>query len=160
MTDEQNLEQLRAVAAHVTEQAVEGRRHLLEEHSASFRWLMASLMAINGAGLISVKDMTFAEARYALAAAASFFFGIVCALLIAYFGQNSNQKMVDPLSRIALYWRSVAISGELDEKIQKELDLRMSEATKHSKWPARVGFASLGFFTLGLASIGIGWMTK
>ena len=154
------VEQLKIIAAHVCEQAVDGRRQLIDEHTASFRWLMASLLALNGAGLLSLKDIKLSNSTFTLIAGSAFFLGIALAMLIARLGQKANQQMLDPMSRLALYWRNVAATGEIDEETQTDLDQRVSKAIKGAKWPAAAGFASFTFFATGLVAIAIGWVSK
>ena len=158
--DTNNDDELRLSALHLSELGVEGRRNLTEEHSASFRWLMASFLAINGGGLISLKDIKLSDATHAFVSGIMFFGGIVFALLIAFLGQKSNQKMLDPMARMALYWRGVASTGILNPEVQQDIDDRMSTALKSAKWPSRSGFLSLLFFALGLAAIAHGWVAN
>ena len=155
-----NDDELQLSALHLSELGVEGRRHLTEEHSASFRWLMASFLAMNGAGLISLKDIKLSDPTHAFIGGIAFFVGIVFALLIAFLGQKSNQKMLDPVARMSLYWRGVATTGILNQEVQQDIDDRMSVAMKSAKWPSRSGFLSLLFFAFGLAVIAHGWVAK
>ena len=160
MNDVEQLDELKISALHLSELNMEGRRHLSEEHSASFKWLSASLLAMNGAGLLGLKDIKLTDPTHALISGAAFYTGIVLALLIAFLGQKSNQKMLDPVARSSLYWRVVAHSGILNEAVQKDIDGRIAMAMKFARWPSRVGFASLTFFSVGLAALALGWVTK
>lgn len=153
-----DAERLKNLAAHLSELAVEGRRSLIDEHSASFRWLMASFLALNGGGMIGLKDFRLSSPEYALVAGISFFLGIVCALLIAFLGQKSNQRMIEPMSHLAVYWHGVSMTGEVDEAIQADIDMRIVDATKKGRWPSRAGFGSLAFFAAGLTAIAMGWV--
>ncbi len=107
-----------------------------------------------------MKDIKLSDSTYALISGAAFYIGIFLALLIAFLGQKSNQKMLDPVARASLYWKMVAHTGVLNEAVQEDIDGRIAGAMKFARWPSRVGFASLIFFSMGLAAIALGWINK
>ena len=151
MTELSDNAPVKAIAAHTADQSTSMSRILLEEHSASFRWLMAYLLTINAGGLLFQKELEKASTLLTLAAGISFFLGIFCSLLIAYLGQKSVQRMMGPITEMGLYWRIVSITGELDLEKQDDLNRRVGEAMAIGKWPRICGFLSFFFFGIGLA---------
>lgn len=88
-----------------------------EEASAELntlsRWLIASLMAINGAGVIAAANASQAVDGLELSAGA-FTAGIVAALLNACINQHYTRRMIQPLSDRAAYWDDLAKGMEVD----------------------------------------------
>ena len=128
---------------------------MLEEHSASFRWLMASLLAINAGALTMVKDAFTANAVWAGVAGTSFFIGIACALLIARFGQKAIQAMIGPLSEAVAFWSIVSVTGDLVQDVHDAIGVKINTAMAKGKIPSLFGFAAFAAFSVGLASLGI-----
>ena len=142
---------LTTLAMHICEQSMASSRMLMEEHSATFKWLMASLLALNSGGLFLIKDFFSNDHYFSVLAALAFFIGIFLSLMIAFVGQKSHQKMLPPVNKLAIYWRSVALTGEKNEDLKSRITKEMDEATVLGRWPSRIGFGSFFFFGLGLA---------
>jgi hypothetical protein len=125
----------------------EARLILIEEHSAAFKWLVASFLAVNGGGLLALGDLKIDLAQKQLAGSA-FWFGIVCALGIAWQSQVIGRKAINKLSESELLWLSAIETGELDVAEGQRLE---NEFKAISVWPARAfGWASLLAFSVGV----------
>lgn len=126
---------------------------LIDEHSASYRWIMASLLAINAGGLLAVKDTISRDPSAALLAGIFFFLGIGFALLIAVLGQRSNQKAIPPISNVCAALMAAVVTGEYDHKRIEQEKAAYSGALKGS-WMARAcGWLSFGMFSAALISL-------
>jgi hypothetical protein len=106
-----------------------------DEHTHSFRWLMATLLAINGGACLAVLNQDQMDLEHKLAAAGLFILGLLMALLVAVFGQHSVQKTLGPLQKQIGYWMTVVDDGDRDEAIENELNAEL-------KASARIGFAA------------------
>ena len=141
------------LASHSLVRTSESRRVILEEHSAAFKWLMASFLAINGGGMISLVDMKIGP-DWRTAAGVSFWIGIVCALGIAWRGQVQARAGLEKLAKIEAFWATVVASGQLDTEelgsLEREMDSVKPGASRLFGWISLLAF-SLG---LGLANYG------
>lgn len=151
---------VRAMAAHAAQSASDGSRRLLEEHSAAFRWLMASFLAINAGGLIVLKDFDVASWPLRIVAAAAFYIGAVSALAIAWLGQRSARAAIEPMSKLSVFWSITAEAGEIDQDQLAQLNEDVSGVTSKAKLAPYAGWVSLLAFTIGLTTIIVGGSTR
>ena len=150
-----DLESRKDIARREHESCLSTRASMLEEHSASFRWMMASLLAINAGALTMVKDAFAANAVWASFAGTSFFVGIACSLLIARFGQKAIQAMIGPLSEAVAFWSIVSVTGEFVQDVHDAIGVKINTAMAKGKIPSFFGFAAFAAFSVGLASLGM-----
>lgn len=150
MTDEVTPDPtlVRAMAVHAAQAATEGRQRLLEEHSAAFRWLMASFLAINAGGLLTLKDFNVGAPSSKLIAAAAFYCGVVSALAIAWLGQRSARSAIEPMSQMSVFWAMTAEAGEVDQNELEKLNTRIA---------AVLQIATCSVRRLGLARVVHNW---
>lgn len=127
-----------------------------DEHTHSFRWLMASLLAVNGGACLSIFDKPGISYALRLLACGSFTIGIVAALLVAVFGQRSIQKSLGPLQRQIGYWMTVASDGLRDEKVEADLAKELEDSAKTGLASRIAGWVSAIGFVLGVISVGFG----
>lgn len=130
-------------------------RTLVEEHSAAYRWLMASLLAINSGGLFAVHKSFAAENLFAFLSIAAFYIGVAAALTVAFLGQKAAQKLLPSLSAAGIFWAEVA---ETDAFTKEEYDRVMgnvSGAKTVGRWAPIAGFVSFIAFSFGLIFIGL-----
>jgi hypothetical protein len=159
MTDP-DTDQLKALAAYMAESASDGRRRLLEEHSAAYRWLMASLLALNAGALLFLKDANAQHAIAKLAAAVAFYVGIGCALAIAKLGQKAAQAAIEPMSKMSTFWTYVAQTGELDQGTLDGLNSEMNATTRKARLAPVAGWLSFLAFTIGVFIVVADWRTS
>jgi hypothetical protein len=127
---------------------------LLEEHSAAFRWLMASFLAINGGGLLVVKDLGPPWNSSEMLAALSFYIGIVLALAIAWLGQRAARAALTPISKLSGFWSTVVATGEYDQEHHQEIISEFPKTLKKIRYAPLAGWGSLIAFSIGLGLIG------
>jgi len=153
MSDETDV---KAIAMHELDAAKSSRQALLEEHSASFKWLMASMLALNSGGLFALSDMADIEGAHRAASAIMFVIGILCALAIAWLGQISARKMLEPLSEMTSFWIVAAASGQFNEDEHSRIGSEIQSVIDKSKKARYCGWVSVVAFVLGVGSIGTG----
>ncbi len=127
---------------------------LLEEHSAAFRWLMASFLAINGGGLLVLKDLGTPWNLPEMLAALAFYIGIVLTLAIAWLGQRAARAAITPISKLSGFWSMVAATGEYDQDQHQEVISEFPKAMKKIRFAPFAGWGSLIAFTVGLGLVG------
>jgi hypothetical protein len=119
-----------------------------DEHTHSFRWIMATLSAINGGACVAILNQDGMNISSKLLASGLFVGGLLMALLVAVFGQHSVQRCLLPLQRQIGYWMTVASDGERDEAFETELNeelktsARIGMGGRVSGWLAAICFIS------------------
>lgn len=137
------------------ERLLHARSSLIEEHSANYRWLLASLLVLNSGGLFGILDKRFDEA-YLLASAIAFWAGIALALLTGWLGQVQTRRFVKANAQIEEQWAIAASTGFIDaEKVQTLESEQKSIGTTAPRW---VGVASFVAFSIGLSLFGWGYL--
>jgi hypothetical protein len=129
------------------DRADEARRTILEEHSAAFRWLMASLLAINAGGLLALDDAK-TQSPYLLISGGLFLIGVLASLLIGVFSQRANQAVIVHLANVTNFWIEAYEKDEFDsESHQNLMDagtavLRRARSSRVAGWASAISFAS------------------
>lgn len=131
------------------------RTSLMEEHSASFKWLMASLLAINAGGLLALKDAKGPLSAISLASGCCFYLGIAGALMVAWLGQRSARALLEPLSELVGFWKAVSVFGHFEEADHKAILSRVQASVRQARYPAWAGWLSFLSFSIGLLLLGI-----
>lgn len=145
----------RSLAEEKLRRTSAARATLIEEHSAAFRWLMASLLAINGGGLVSIASLELPN-EYFLSSGACFWLGIIGALGVGWRSQAINRKAIEKLSEIEQVWTTVLALVELNSLEAQRVDEGLASVKSTS---ARVfSWMSVGSFTIGVWAAGIGFL--
>jgi len=151
------LEQAKQLARSQVETMRMTQGRLMEEHSASLRWFMASLLALNGAGLASIAQQADLAVWYKISASAAFYLGVMGALAIGWFGQRSAQAALSAMSQVIAFWIIASVKGEIDEAAHKEVHAQADPANKLvHKSPRFAGWLSAVGFTIGVVMVGVG----
>jgi len=146
-------DEIRAIAAREVESGISAKQTILEEHSASFKWLMASMLAINAGGLVKCADVVGIPSSWRLVAAISFLVGVLAALAIAWLGQRAARAMLTPLGEMIAFWTLVSATARFDETEHKKLlaNVQASVASgQKSRW---AGWLSTIAFAVGVISL-------
>ncbi len=111
----------------------ESRTRLLDENSATFRWILASLLTINGGALIALLSSYHIDIAGKIISGRYFCAGIFFAFFLAYITSLSSVAALNPLMSLADFWISALKTGELDEddaQQLKELQTSMKSAVR------------------------------
>lgn len=123
--------------------------------AAMMRWIMASLLAINGGGAVTVLSLPISPATK-IGAAGLFVSGILLSLASSYLSVLSHPKITTLIGEAMGYWVSVKIDGERAESMEgheKTINAKLKET---SFWPRMLGYAAVGAFTIGAIVTAIG----
>lgn len=159
--DKSESDWLRQAAAEEIENLKLIRATVWDEHTHSYRWLMASLLAINAGACLAIADNA-GWGSYRVIAGAAFAVGIFAALLVAVVGQRANQKSLEPLQKIIGYWISVVDDGERDEQLENKLNDELNASIRIGHASRLVGWISAFAFAVGVVTSGLGmnWQQK
>ncbi|WP_188062956.1 hypothetical protein [Sphingobium sp. KCTC 72723] len=136
---------------------LESKKALLEEHSASFRWLVASFLAINGGGVLALAGQQNIPRGYAVTSGLLFCMGILSALLCAWLSQRANRAMMRSTSETLGFWLSVAHTGELDQEHINAIERKMHGTMKAARPTQFSGWLSVLAFAFGMLVAGNGY---
>ena len=143
------------LAAHEEKKTLdEIRQSLWSEHTHLFRWLTASLLAINGGAAIALLNAESLTGNTQLVSGGLFTMGILAALLIGVFGQRATQNTLPKLQKLAGYWLAVSSDGIREETLENDLiaDLNRVGFAGHASRIA--GWISAILFACGVLVIG------
>jgi len=127
---------------------------VIDEHSASYRWLLASLFILNSGGLAAHLNSSFS--KYQTLSALSFYIGVTFALIAAVLGQRFGRVFTKELEKFVFFWLQVKSSGDLNEKDYEERNKAMEKASKSGRWLSISGLMSFVGFSLGILFIFLG----
>ena len=150
-------EDVRSIARFELSTISEARNRLIDEHAASFRWLIASLFAANGGALIALGSSEEIPPYAKFWACGWFTLGILFSLLTAWFNQKIIQRAIEPMSALIAFWGCVAHGLEFDAGKHNELIEKVQNSLKHT-WPVRFsGWCALAMFLVGMVAAGSGY---
>ena len=155
MEGDEEVKLFRRLAEIEIEGGLNTRGLILEEHSAAFRWLLASLFAANGGAAVAVLNSNDVLPHGKQISLAFFLAGVLLSLLTAYFSQRAGRAMLPPMNALIGYWIGVSHSGSFDKaKLdQYEADLvgvaGKARVTQVSGWIAAACFL-IGSIVVGL----------
>ena len=132
----------------------ESRGKLIDKHSAAFRCLVASLLAVNGGSALALFNSLQIEPFDKIWSGAAFAFGIFTALLCAYLSQGASRRMMDPLAVLSGFWIEVSAGGLFDVTRYAEVLEKIKEAQAASFSTRLAGWLSAMAFVIGVIIVG------
>ena len=151
-----SLTTLRRCAELEVSMLLETRKIMWEEHSASFRWLMASLLALNGTTAIAILNTDSVMNHTKIWAISCCVLGVIFSLTIAWIGQIATRRMAEPLGHLIGYWTAVAIEGERFEDVEAQYMDAVARVMKNGIWAQFAGWCAVVCFLLAIMITGFG----
>ncbi|WP_147373702.1 hypothetical protein [Hephaestia caeni] len=149
-------ELIRELAKFQLHTLAELRQLIWEQSTSSYKWLNASLLAVNGGAALSIissEEFSYTSREGAVVA---FLAGILFALLGARIGQHFAHKSIPHVQEFSAYWLRVAVRGERDEDIENEIHGQMQQSARFG-WTAQAcGWVSIVAFVIGVLVAGFG----
>jgi hypothetical protein len=144
------------IAEFVLSNTLELQNRLIDEISAAFRWLMASLLAVNGGSALALLSSDSIERCGVIVAGALFTIGTFSALLLGFFTLKSAERAIQPISSMVEFWLTARHVGEFE---QAELETRTNVLEARLR-PTKIasyltGVSSAICFLLGTIAIGL-----
>jgi hypothetical protein len=145
----------RLVAETFVPMMVEAFHDGVREVASLSRWLLATLVVINGAAAVSLLPLEMPNGAK-LGAAGAFLFGIVAALGSALWSLHAFKRVSVGAGTMLAYWLTVADDGPRLEALEATMKRHMDQAIGSRATHSMV-FASVAAFLAGcaLASWGI-----
>jgi hypothetical protein len=136
---------------------VEAFQDGLREVASLSRWLLATLVVINGAAAVSVLPVKMPTA-VKLAGAVAFLVGILAALGAALWSLYAFKRVSIEASTMVGYWLKVADDGQRLEALEATMKRRLDQAVGSSATRYLV-IASVAAFLVGCTLAGWGMLT-
>ncbi|GGB88112.1 hypothetical protein GCM10011494_03020 [Novosphingobium endophyticum] len=153
--DDQERALIRRVAEVEFSNSLALQARLLDENGATFRWLLASLLAVNGGSAVAILTAEKISGKAMILGGGAFSIGVFFALLLAFFTMKSTERMVAPLGTLSGFWLAAIESGDIDLKALAKAKLKMQKQLKPTKCASNFcGWASAMFFIAGVVAIG------
>jgi hypothetical protein len=143
-------EQAKAFASFAVAHLKDNENVLQEQHSQMYRWLLASLLTINGAATLALLKTSTEMNTAHLAGLFFFIVGILFAIAMAVASQKLLEIEVTRIHYKSIRWGIVLATGVIDDDID---DDPQSKQFKPS--PIAVSFCSVLCFALGCLTFGI-----
>ena len=130
----------------------------LKEAGSLSRWLLATLVAINGAAAISMLPLGMPPAAK-LSGAVAFLFGILAALGAGLWSLYSFKRVSTSAGTMLGYWLTIADDGPRLEALEATMKKHMDQAIG-SRGTHFLVFASVAAFLIGCAVAGWGMLER
>jgi hypothetical protein len=150
LKEDKRLDAMRRLAAFEVTAAEESRAKLIDEHSAAFRWMIASLFALNGGAVLTIFGSEKLGVQPTLPAFWVFFAGIVATFLAVLFGQLSDRAMIAQMHKWGLYWTTVGALDERDDSQESSIKKHIQNAEGWGRWARIQAIFAMIFFVLGV----------
>ena len=145
-----NLEAVRSLAEFEATSAIESRSKLIDEHHSAFRWMIASLFALNGGAILSI----FGRDKFGLEAIFPafwiFFGGIVSSFATVIVAQMSDRLMIARMHQWGLYWTTVRVTGIRDTDNEGQIKQGIATADKWGQRSRYLAIFAMVWFVLGV----------
>lgn len=133
---------------------LKGRKLASSQHSASYNWLLASLLTINGGALVTLSNMDQIGGIEKVLPCLFFYIGLMCAIFCAFFGQLANREAIQMMGEQAGYWTAVEHLEERNSETEQGYEDRAKKIGKKALRARYSGFMSIIAFSIGLAAMG------
>ena len=148
--DEAKLEAVRSLAEFEASSAVESRSKLIDEHHSAFRWMVASLFALNGGAILSIFGRDEFGLEPIFPALWIFFGGIVSTFLTVIVAQMSDRLMIARMHQWGLYWTTVRATGNRDVENEGQIRQGIVAAEKWGRRSRYLAIFAMVWFILGV----------
>jgi hypothetical protein len=129
----------------------------LKEVASLSRWLLATLVVVNGAGVIAVLPLKMAN-TIKLGSTGAFLFGILAALGAGLWSLYAFKRVSIAANTMMGYWLTVAGDGQRLAALEATMKRHMDQAVG-SRGTHFFVFASVAAFLIGCLSTGWGLLT-
>ena len=155
MSDGPDEVAVRKIAEMEVVTMTDAKNRLLNEHAASFRWLLASLFAANGGALVALGGNESLTVDGKLWAGALFTLGVLSSLITAWTNQRSARAIIEPVSSLIALWTCVAAGMPFEEEKHRDLLAEVDKGSRSSRPTQVFGWGSALLFLAGMVVAGV-----
>lgn len=141
----------RMLAEYLIETYTHGMRQILEINVSMSRWVLTSLLAINGAAAVAILDQPMHPSNKLLSCLL-FAAGVLASLACAQLSTRAAAKVLQPLGKALGYWVTVKHDGYRVEALEVHQDEMNEINRREGRIPTGLGYLSVAFFAGGLTT--------
>ena len=153
--DETRSDAIEALADFEAAAAVESRSKLIDEHHSAFRWIIASLFALNGGAILTIFGKEELGIGSTFLAFWVFFGGIVATFLTVITAQISDRLMIARMHGWGLYWTVVRVTGVRDEEQESQIKAGISSAERWGRFARLLAVFAMIWFVFGVLTAAV-----
>ncbi|KXU30918.1 hypothetical protein A0J57_13940 [Sphingobium sp. 22B] len=153
LNEDENLN--RTVARYMLDTLQDLAKTLTVETVAVAKWLLSSLLAVNGAAAVATWPIAMSPG-IKIASCTSFAIGVLLPLLAGYTSLKTSKTMSAEVGKMIGYWLAVADDGERVASIEAEHADLPRKAEQAGQPAMRLGWTSILAFVVGLIFAGVG----
>ena len=156
MGEEDEKAPIKQLADAVLPQLIDALGHMQDEAGATGRWIMASLVTINGGAALALLSAPSVTLYTKITAGRCFITGVVFALLLGYGTLLAILKLTPKIAELINCWRSTTIIDTYDDAKVQDAAASLLVLNKRWMWITHaMGLVSLIAFVAGAWQIGI-----
>ena len=142
----------RALAERILKRIDQHQQFVFDQVGSMAKWLMASLLAVNGAGAIAAMNAVDSGKGH-WAAGLLFAVGVGCALMSGVAMQDVYNAIPEPLLTQDNYWTGVSITGERDGGVEELHKTATAKMLRFRLLPPLLGWISGLLFIAGAITL-------
>ncbi len=154
-SDKIRLDAIRSLADFEASAAVESRSKLIDEHHSAFRWIIASLFALNGGAILSIFGKGELGVDPTFPAFWVFFGGIIATFITVITAQISDRLMIARMHGWGLYWKTVGVMGERDEERESQIRQGIATAERWGRFARLMAVFAMIWFVFGMLTTAV-----
>jgi hypothetical protein len=144
----------RALAVHILAALQSAQATGMEAIVSISKWLLTSLLAINGAAAIATWQVSI-DPRFKIAACGLFLLGVLTTLISGHLGISRSSKSLHKLGEHIGYWMTVQVDG-LRASDLESFDELQATANSAGRVPVALGWLAMALFVAGAVVAGFG----
>lgn len=122
------------------------------ELASTYRWLLATLVSINGGAIVAVLSANDAFTNEAIVQSCAIFAaGIVAAVLTALWSALGSEAAFALVGETLGYWSLVRLDGIRNKSDEVKIDIKVAKNRKAIRRRVALGLSSLLAFVVGIA---------
>lgn len=142
----------RALAERILARIDQQQQFAFDQVGSMAKWLMASLLAVNGAGAIAAMNAVDTGKGH-WAAGLIFALGVGSALMSGVAMQDVYNAIPEPLLMQDNYWTGVSVTGERDADVEEEHKTATAKTLRFRLVPPLLGWISGLLFIAGAITL-------
>jgi len=155
----ENLDVSEEIARRLAEHSIETLKSTysfaIQQHADSFKWITASLLAINSGGAFAVLNFEKLDLVSKKVSGLFFLVGILLSMLVAVAAQKLTIRALPILNHQIGFWISVLEDGKIPANLE-EIESANAKKVIRFQWIVpMIGWLSAACFVAGMASIGL-----
>ena len=149
------IEENKRHASFERETAIATKKISSDEIAITFRWIMASLLAINSAGLAASISIIKNFDYWQLSSTAFFVVGVLLSLKVGWSLLDGHSFLLKPTGDLIVFWTMAAIDGKIDVDEFRTLAEKANSSIPKYGEPRKFARLSLLAFVMAVICVAV-----